>query len=347
MGKAGKRSPKGKAKRRGDDSDDDGMFLLDLNQDLDQEKETSEVIEEPTSEEEEEGGSPAAAAAAAAAAGGAAGAAAAAAAISCGVVGGGTAGLAAAERMHRAGADVLLLEARGRLGGRVHSTHLPPRGDLPAVQVDLGANYIHGAGFEGHPQPIWARAIQQGTVTALAPGRHWENTQVCRWYDEKTGAPIKPGIILKIHAIATKVQGRLGRLAQLAQSESSCSPKNAKKSPKNTAKNSAKNSQKNSTKEREETSRLSVLDRYEEAVEYVCKRHGGGGLITQERGILDTIMTKAIGYVGGLGEVALGDLKEDADIGVEDDPDFGDAAWVAEGLKDYMETLEDSEPPLF
>ena len=50
------------------------------------------------------------------------------------VVGGGAAGLAALERLARAGVDVRLLEANQRLGGRVHSVS----------GLELGAQWVHG-----------------------------------------------------------------------------------------------------------------------------------------------------------------------------------------------------------
>jgi len=51
------------------------------------------------------------------------------------VVGAGMAGLAAAERLAAAGRRVLVLEARDRIGGRIHTAHDP---DLD-VPVELGA----------------------------------------------------------------------------------------------------------------------------------------------------------------------------------------------------------------
>ncbi|MCX5203666.1 FAD-dependent oxidoreductase [Streptomyces sp. NBC_00237] len=56
------------------------------------------------------------------------------------VVGAGVAGLACAADLARAGVDVLVLEARGRIGGRV-LTHRPADGG-PAVE--LGAQIVHG-----------------------------------------------------------------------------------------------------------------------------------------------------------------------------------------------------------
>jgi monoamine oxidase len=57
------------------------------------------------------------------------------------VIGAGAAGLAAASRLDHAGRDVLVLEARDRIGGRIFTQH--PRGLTTAVE--LGAEFIHGA----------------------------------------------------------------------------------------------------------------------------------------------------------------------------------------------------------
>ena len=56
------------------------------------------------------------------------------------VIGGGAAGLAAARDLSAAGLDVLLLEARPRLGGRVHTLHEAN----VAMPIELGAEFVHG-----------------------------------------------------------------------------------------------------------------------------------------------------------------------------------------------------------
>ena len=56
------------------------------------------------------------------------------------IIGAGVAGLAAAQRLRERGVDVTVLEARDRIGGRVHTLHV---GEL-AVPVELGAEFIHG-----------------------------------------------------------------------------------------------------------------------------------------------------------------------------------------------------------
>ena len=66
------------------------------------------------------------------------------------VIGAGMAGLGAARVLHDSGVAVTVIEARDRIGGRTHTSHLWP--DLP---VDLGASWIHGT--TGNPLTALAR----------------------------------------------------------------------------------------------------------------------------------------------------------------------------------------------
>jgi len=54
------------------------------------------------------------------------------------IVGGGIAGLGAARELIEHGCRVTLLEARDRLGGRIHTIH------AKGIPIDLGAEFIHG-----------------------------------------------------------------------------------------------------------------------------------------------------------------------------------------------------------
>src|SRR2546426_12265464 len=77
------------------------------------------------------------------------------------VIGAGMAGLTAARELTRAGFDILVLEARDRVGGRIHTLHGPaPHG------LEVGAQMIHGSraptrergrgvGGEKSPLPCW------------------------------------------------------------------------------------------------------------------------------------------------------------------------------------------------
>jgi len=65
------------------------------------------------------------------------------------VIGAGAAGLAAARALADAGRRVVVLEARERIGGRIHTAHVPGL----AAPVELGAEFIHG-----DPPELWAIA---------------------------------------------------------------------------------------------------------------------------------------------------------------------------------------------
>jgi len=77
------------------------------------------------------------------------------------VIGAGMSGLSATRDLARAGMDVLVLEARDRVGGRIHTLHDPaPHG------LEIGAQMIHGSraptwelirefGVETRPFPSW------------------------------------------------------------------------------------------------------------------------------------------------------------------------------------------------
>jgi monoamine oxidase len=77
------------------------------------------------------------------------------------VIGGGAAGVAAARRLHEAGIDCLLIEARDRLGGRAWTVPGPA-----GAALDLGCGWLHSA--DRNPWVAIARA-QGLTIDETAP----------------------------------------------------------------------------------------------------------------------------------------------------------------------------------
>ena len=84
------------------------------------------------------------------------------------VIGGGAAGIAAARRLLDSGADVLLLEASGRIGGRAHSVR------VGREALDLGCSWLHSA--DRNP---WTRiALAEGFQIERTPAG-WRE----QWHD--------------------------------------------------------------------------------------------------------------------------------------------------------------------
>lgn len=74
------------------------------------------------------------------------------------VIGAGMAGLAAARKLRDAGKQVIVLEARDRMGGRIFTSS-----KWPDAKLDLGATWIHGA---GEKNPIAKLARDSGARLA-------------------------------------------------------------------------------------------------------------------------------------------------------------------------------------
>jgi monoamine oxidase len=103
--------------------------------------------------------------------------------------GGGTAGLTVANALAQAGTECVVLEARDRIGGRLHTA------DLGGSPVDLGGSWIHMPG--GNPMTAFARLadvdrrsadpVPEMTGFDLAEGRRLsaaEAAELLGFYDE-------------------------------------------------------------------------------------------------------------------------------------------------------------------
>ena len=83
------------------------------------------------------------------------------------IIGAGVAGLAAAQRLLRAGGPnvrVTIIEARDRLGGRIHTL----RDRRLPVAVELGAEFVHG-----RPDEIWDIIRSGKLLLGSLEGDNW------------------------------------------------------------------------------------------------------------------------------------------------------------------------------
>lgn len=95
------------------------------------------------------------------------------------IIGAGVAGLAAACQLGHAGLALYIVEARDRIGGRVH-THIDSVYDCP---IELGAEFIHGK-----PSEIWNLLSKAKTDIAEVRGDAWcveaGRLCLCGFWDE-------------------------------------------------------------------------------------------------------------------------------------------------------------------
>ncbi|GFE54178.1 amine flavin-containing family member protein [Babesia ovis] len=154
------------------------------------------------------------------------------------VIGAGIAGLAAASYLASCGVDVIVIEGRNRVGGRACTTSFPEKkidGQLiPAVNIDLGANYLHccnPADFKAK-QPtresikdvrvrrsctkslLGMSTVLRPTVADVAGGANWETTVYTRWSDFG-GKQININSVVKANMIAEKIRVRAARKVSL------------------------------------------------------------------------------------------------------------------------------------
>src|SRR5258706_13396013 len=81
------------------------------------------------------------------------------------ILGAGAAGMAAAAALSQEGVSTLILEARDRIGGRIHTLNDPA---FP-IPIDMGAEYVHG-----DPQATWKIIRDAKLIAHDVPFDHYE-----------------------------------------------------------------------------------------------------------------------------------------------------------------------------
>eukprot|EP00923_Selenidium_pygospionis_P001457 GHVN01002145.1.p1 GENE.GHVN01002145.1~~GHVN01002145.1.p1 ORF type:complete len:1988 (-),score=431.69 GHVN01002145.1:8842-14805(-) len=109
------------------------------------------------------------------------------------VVGGGVAGLKCAAELKRFGAEVKVIEARERLGGRIQTLDWNERqgsdgSQLPPVRVDVGASYLMASSSDENE--VWDEAHKQQIRSISNLDGGWHPTYSVPWFDATTGARI-------------------------------------------------------------------------------------------------------------------------------------------------------------
>ena len=124
----------------------------------------------------------------------------------CVVVGAGPAGLSAARLLNKKGVTVTVLEARNRVGGRVHTDTLPEikSKNLPSTKIDLGASFVHGCHGDN---PLFNMAKESNQPLDPAEGGYsagWLNE--APWYDVHNPGLVSEKKVKKAFAVAQMVR---------------------------------------------------------------------------------------------------------------------------------------------
>src|ERR1700692_4781504 len=113
------------------------------------------------------------------------------------ILGAGAAGLAAASMLSAEGLSILILEARDRIGGRIHTLNDPA---VP-VPVELGAEFIHG-----RPEVTFQLMKQAKLIAIDLPDDHWQRRR---------------GRLVPLNDFATDLGKVMGGLAHLGRHDMS------------------------------------------------------------------------------------------------------------------------------
>jgi len=185
-------------------------------------------------------------------------------------MGAGVAGLSAARFLHDSGTcNVVVLEGRNRIGGRVFTYEFPAILDenLGPERIDLGANYMHGC---GPGQMVFELACKLGIKSGEVSNGHWESTEVAKWFSAKTGEVIPQTIVVKMHNLFWRIQGRVNAFY---------------------------------TKNQVKAGGMNLQDIYDRAKSEILQENHIK-LSKQEEAVLKVVVTKGWGYVSEISELS-------------------------------------------
>lgn len=100
------------------------------------------------------------------------------------IVGAGMAGLTAANALNRVGIRNIVIEARDRIGGRLHTV------DVGGIPIDLGASWIHDPDG-GNPMTAFADAAGVG----YTPADPTSDAATINYFDSRTGTNLQTDLI--------------------------------------------------------------------------------------------------------------------------------------------------------
>ncbi|MBN9170936.1 MAG: FAD-dependent oxidoreductase, partial [Microbacterium sp.] len=117
------------------------------------------------------------------------------------IVGAGVSGLTAARLLMRSGRRVVVVEARDRVGGRVHTDR------TDGLATDLGASWIHG--IDGSPVAAAARAFGMRTVEFTVGGYQPDSRPIAHYGPDgvRLSADVAQRYVDDIHAVDATLAG--------------------------------------------------------------------------------------------------------------------------------------------
>eukprot|EP00466_Bigelowiella_natans_P020105 jgi/Bigna1/69266/fgenesh1_pg.8_\ len=276
------------------------------------------------------------------------------------IVGAGTAGLAAAQRIQHGESTqyrVLVLEARDRIGGRVHTVEMgspsesssSEETDTATMAVDLGASFIHGASplHEFVQMAEWT-----GTSTSPTPGGIWENPLLTNYslhkqqqQQQQQEHPFASGSIVGLHSNESITWVEVARAEIVCRAVLELAAISASAA----TESSSQTSESGNVEHFEPRALPYILKAYENLEAAVASRdsrsrgHGEDIIVLPllskiEKQLFWKILQRSIGYVSCLDELAVAALHGFRPQGSH--IEFGEiAAFGEEGMEKYERRL--------